>query len=48
MLRAAALADLYLDGRLADDKGKARVVDTGPTGDPVLDEVLQDIAGRER
>jgi hypothetical protein len=44
VVRAAALADLYLDRRLTDDGGQARVVDTGPTGDPVLDEILADLA----
>jgi hypothetical protein len=44
VLRAAALADLYLDERLADDDGKAKVADAKPTGDPVLDAMLQRIA----
>jgi hypothetical protein len=44
ILRAAALADLYLDDRLADDYGKAKVTDAKPTGDPVLDAMLQQIA----
>ncbi|WP_433178046.1 GOLPH3/VPS74 family protein [Actinoallomurus sp. CA-150999] len=49
VLRAAALADLYLDERLADDDGKAKVAAAGSTGDPVLDAVLGQVAdGRPR
>jgi hypothetical protein len=44
VLRAAALADLYLRGRLADEGGKVRATGTGPAGDPVLDAVLQEAA----
>jgi hypothetical protein len=45
MLRAAALADLYLNGHLTDVRGRA-VVDVRPAGrDPVLDAVLEEIAG---
>ncbi|MCO5968548.1 GOLPH3/VPS74 family protein [Actinoallomurus soli] len=44
VLRAAALADLYLDQRLADDDGKVKVAAARPTGDPVLDAVLRQIA----
>jgi Golgi phosphoprotein 3 (GPP34) len=44
-LRAAALADLELRGNLADEGGKVRVADDRPVGDPVLDAVLQEIAG---
>ena len=45
VLRAAALADLYLAGRVTDENGKARVTgDRRPTGDPLLDEVLQQLA----
>jgi Golgi phosphoprotein 3 (GPP34) len=44
VLRAAALADLYLDRRLTDDDGKAKVVAVRPTGDPVLDAVLREVA----
>ncbi len=47
VVRAAALSELYLERRLTDDGGKARVVDTGPTGDPVLDEILQDMIASE-
>jgi len=45
VLRAAALADLYLAGRVTDENGKVRA--TGgrrPTGDPLLDEVLQQLS----
>ncbi|MCO6009209.1 GPP34 family phosphoprotein [Actinoallomurus purpureus] len=44
VLRAAALADLYLDQRLTDDDGKVKVIAAKPTGDPVLDAVLRRIA----
>jgi hypothetical protein len=45
VLRAAALADLYLAGRVADENGKARATgDRRPTGDALLDEVLQQLA----
>lgn len=45
VLRAAALADLYLAGRVTDENGKARVTDDRrPTGDPLLDEMLQQLA----
>jgi hypothetical protein len=44
VLRAAALADLYLDQRLTDDDGKAAVAAGRPTSDPVLDAVLRQIA----
>lgn len=43
LIRAAALVELTLAGRLVDDNGKPR--DTGGrTGDPVLDAVLDQIA----
>jgi len=45
VLRAAALADLYLAGRVTDDNGKARLTgDQRSGGDPLLDEVLQQLA----
>jgi len=45
VLRAAALADLYLAGRVTDENGKARATgDRRPTGDSLLDEVLQQLA----
>ena len=45
VLRAAALADLYLAGRVTDENGKACVTgDRWPLGDPLLDEVLQQLA----
>ena len=45
VLRAAALADLYLAGRLTDENGKVRASgDRRPSGDPLLDEVLQQLA----
>ena len=47
VVRAAALADLHLDGRLADDDGRPRAVPGAPVPepDPVLDPALQRIAG---
>ena len=45
VLRAAALTDLYLAGRVTDENGKVRATgDPRPTGDPLLDEVLQQLA----
>ncbi|MFI5497167.1 GPP34 family phosphoprotein [Actinoplanes sp. NPDC051859] len=45
MLRAAALADLYLKGHLADERGRAVSSSARPSGDPVLDGLLEEIAG---
>ncbi|MEU8192980.1 GPP34 family phosphoprotein [Microbispora amethystogenes] len=45
LLRAAALTELLLDGRIADERGKVRVVSEEPLGDPVLDDLLRRIAG---
>lgn len=45
MLRAAALADLYRDGHLADERGRAAIDVRHPCHDPVLDAVLEEIAG---
>lgn len=55
LVRAAALVDLALRGRLGEDRGTATATatatitvtasGTGPTGDPVLDGVLGDAAG---
>ncbi|GIH62443.1 GOLPH3/VPS74 family protein [Microbispora siamensis] len=44
LLRAAALTDLLLAGRIADDGGKVRVVSEDPLADPVLDGLLHQIA----
>jgi hypothetical protein len=45
VLRAAALADLYLAGRVTDENGKVRVTgDRWPTGDLLVDELLQQLA----
>ncbi|MET8451955.1 GPP34 family phosphoprotein [Streptomyces sp. NPDC005209] len=44
LIRAAALVDLALRGRLGEDGGTVTVSDTRPTGDPVLDGVLRDAA----
>ncbi|MET8152705.1 GPP34 family phosphoprotein [Actinoplanes sp. NPDC049668] len=44
MLRAAALADLYLAGRLIDEHGRAAVV-RRPGHDPVLEALVEEIAG---
>lgn len=45
MLRAAALADLHLNGRLTDERGRVTVGDRRPCHDPVLDALLEEIAG---
>lgn len=42
LVRAAALIDLALRGRLGEDGGTVTVSGTEPTGDPVLDGVLRD------
>ncbi|MCF3133810.1 GOLPH3/VPS74 family protein [Streptomyces olivochromogenes] len=44
LIRAAALVDLALRGRLGEDDGTVTVSGTRPTGDPVLDGVLRDAA----
>lgn len=46
LVRAAALVELALRGRLGEADGTVTVSGTGPTGDPVLDEVLAEAAGR--
>lgn len=45
MLRAAALADLYRGGHLTDERGRAAVDPRHPCHDPVLDALLEEIAG---
>ncbi|MDF3301747.1 GOLPH3/VPS74 family protein [Streptomyces tropicalis] len=45
LVRAAALVDLALRGRLREHDGTVTVSGTEPTGDPVLDGVLRDAAG---
>ncbi|GHE14026.1 GOLPH3/VPS74 family protein [Streptomyces alanosinicus] len=46
LVRAAALVDLALRGRLREDGGTVTVSGTEPTGDPVLDGILRDaVAG---
>ncbi|MGW5261898.1 GOLPH3/VPS74 family protein [Microbispora sp. NPDC004025] len=44
LLRAAALTDLLLAGRIADDDGKVRVVSEARLADPVLDGLLRQLA----
>jgi len=44
VLRAAALTDLYLSRRLADENGRPQAAGGGPTGDPLLDDIVQQIA----
>ncbi|MEU9990922.1 GPP34 family phosphoprotein [Streptomyces sp. NPDC048045] len=44
LVRAAALVDLALRGRLGEDGGTVTVSGTEPTGDPVLDGILRDAA----
>jgi hypothetical protein len=43
VLRAAALADLYLSERLADEDGKPKATGGRPAGDPLLDDVVRQI-----
>ncbi|WP_433797156.1 GOLPH3/VPS74 family protein [Actinoplanes sp. CA-252034] len=45
MVRAAALADLYLQGHLTDERGRATPGGRRPCADPVLATLLDDIAG---
>ncbi|GGM89115.1 GPP34 family phosphoprotein [Dactylosporangium sucinum] len=45
MLRAAALADLYRGGHLTDERGRAAIDVRHPCRDPVLDALLEEIAG---
>jgi hypothetical protein len=45
LVRAAALTDLAVRGRLAEDRGTVSVSGAEPTGNPVLDRVLRDAAG---
>lgn len=45
MLRAAALADLYRGGHLTDERGRAAIDVRHPCHDPVLDALLEEIAG---
>ncbi|MEV0976335.1 GPP34 family phosphoprotein [Streptomyces sp. NPDC049915] len=45
LVRAAALVDLAVRGRLGEDRGTVTVSGTEPTGSPVLDRVLRDAAG---
>ena len=45
MLRAAALADLYLSGHVADDRGRVVLTGHASCDDPVLRGVLGEIAG---
>ena len=45
MLRAAALADLYLNGHLTDEGGRAVIDVRHPCRDPVLDALRDEIAG---
>lgn len=43
-LRAAALTDLYQDGHLTDERGRAAIAARHPRHDPVLDALLEEIA----
>ncbi|GIH77245.1 GOLPH3/VPS74 family protein [Planobispora longispora] len=45
MLRAAALADLYLGGHLTDERGRVAIGVRPSRRDPVLDALLEEIAG---
>ncbi|MFF9113537.1 GPP34 family phosphoprotein [Streptomyces sp. NPDC014805] len=42
LVRAAAVVDLAMRGRLEEDRGTVTVSGTAPTGSPVLDRVLRD------
>ncbi|MBK1783888.1 GOLPH3/VPS74 family protein [Prauserella cavernicola] len=44
LIRGAALTDLVLRGRLADDDGTASLQQSGTTGDALLDELLGQVA----
>ncbi|WP_344455806.1 GOLPH3/VPS74 family protein, partial [Actinocorallia aurantiaca] len=44
LVRAAALADLYLSGHLTDERGRAAVAVRHPCHDPVLEAVLEELA----
>ncbi|GAA4971307.1 GOLPH3/VPS74 family protein [Actinoplanes utahensis] len=49
MLRAASLAELYLNGHLTDERGRAAVTGRGRCSDPVLAAMLDEIgASRPR
>ncbi|WP_438291061.1 GOLPH3/VPS74 family protein [Streptomyces sp. HUAS TT7] len=48
LLRVAVLAELASLGRIADSAGEVRVTDSGRTGDPVLDLVLDGIGAHRR
>jgi hypothetical protein len=48
MLRAAALADLYLTGHLTDERGRAAIGARRPCHDPLLQALLDEIAGSRR
>lgn len=45
MLRAAALADLQVNGHLTDERGRATIEVRHPCHDPVLEALLEEIAG---
>ncbi|MGW0134324.1 GOLPH3/VPS74 family protein [Streptomyces sp. NPDC003299] len=45
LVRAAAVIDLAVRGRLTDDRGTVTVSGTARTGSPLLDRVLHDAAG---
>lgn len=48
MLRAAALADLYLKGHLTDERGRATAAAPRPCSDPVLAALLDEIGAASR
>jgi hypothetical protein len=47
-LAGAVLAELLLAGRLWHDDGRVVATAAGPTGEPLLDEVVAEIRGQER
>ncbi len=48
VVAGSVIADLALAYRIDTDLEKLRVIDSTPTGDPILDELLSEIAGEER
>jgi hypothetical protein len=46
-LRAAILTDLYLTGHVKDNEGKAYPTNTPGHDDPVLNEALKDVGGKD-
>ncbi len=45
LIRGAAITDLVVRGRVADEDGRVTATGAGPTGELVLDEMLAEVAG---